>query len=280
MSIHKFLKNWILPPMVYRSIGQMHFELMDGITDQIQYILERNGQFRDKYKGKRGFVIGNGSSLTSLDLSLLQSEVTFAMNRIYLYEPCKNMVPTFYCALDHADELIKPDGDKFLQELNKNIHPVEGYFFHLSAKPYTQRYVPVHRSYYVKTDVAVETLTSVEKDWDIDGQIPGCRSTAQLAIILAMYCGCDPIYLIGMDSDWLSHRGIDKHVYGGDESDHNLGTTPYTELMSASLRQFRGYEVIRKYANNRNVRIINATPGTFLDVFPQVKYSDLFGGNK
>ncbi len=147
MTIHNLLKNWVLPPMIYRSIGQFHFEFMNGTSDSVQYTLDKNAQFKDKYKGKRCFVIGNGSSLSSQDLSLLRNEVTFAMNRIYLYEPCKNMVPTFYCALDHADELIKPDGDKFLHELNKYIHPVEGYFFHISAKPYAERYVTVHRSF-------------------------------------------------------------------------------------------------------------------------------------
>src|SRR6185295_12690269 len=39
-------------------------------------LLKRNEIFRDRHKGKRCFVIGNGPSLKNQDLSLLADEIT------------------------------------------------------------------------------------------------------------------------------------------------------------------------------------------------------------
>ena len=40
--------------------------------------------YKDKYIGRRCFIIGNGPSLKDTDLSLLKNEFTFGLNRIYL----------------------------------------------------------------------------------------------------------------------------------------------------------------------------------------------------
>ncbi len=42
---------------------------------------------KDIYKGKRCFVIGNGSGLNVLDLDRLATEYTFVSNRIYRIFP-------------------------------------------------------------------------------------------------------------------------------------------------------------------------------------------------
>ena len=40
--------------------------------------------YKDKFKGYRCIVIGNGPSLNKMDLSILKNEFTFGMNRIYM----------------------------------------------------------------------------------------------------------------------------------------------------------------------------------------------------
>ena len=44
-------------------------------------------RLKGKHRGKRGFIIGNGPSLKNTDLTKLEDEFTFGMNRIYLLFP-------------------------------------------------------------------------------------------------------------------------------------------------------------------------------------------------
>jgi hypothetical protein len=51
---------------------------------------------KDAYRGKRCFIIGNGPSLKRTDLTKLQGEYTFGMNRIYLLFPELGFTTTFF----------------------------------------------------------------------------------------------------------------------------------------------------------------------------------------
>ena len=46
--------------------------------------MERMLALKDTHRGQRCFIIGNGPSLKNTDLALLENEVTFGLNRIYL----------------------------------------------------------------------------------------------------------------------------------------------------------------------------------------------------
>lgn len=56
---------------------------------------------KDKYKGKRCFIIGNGPSLNKCDLSLLEDEYTFGVNGIFYKTDEMGFKPTFYMVEDN-----------------------------------------------------------------------------------------------------------------------------------------------------------------------------------
>ncbi len=70
--------------------------------------------FRDKYKGKRVFVIGNGPSLRDTPLNLLRNEYTFAMNRIALTYKTTKWRPSFF--LCTTTNVVRPDWNKDIRE--------------------------------------------------------------------------------------------------------------------------------------------------------------------
>src|SRR5512135_3468908 len=49
--------------------------------------IERLAEWKDRCKGQRAFIIGNGPSLNQTDLSKLKGQFTFGLNRIYLMFP-------------------------------------------------------------------------------------------------------------------------------------------------------------------------------------------------
>ena len=52
--------------------------------DNPEYLsyISSNSKYRNLYKGKRCFILGNGPSIQKIDFSLLKDEITFCVNQI------------------------------------------------------------------------------------------------------------------------------------------------------------------------------------------------------
>ena len=57
-------------------------------------------KLKDKYKGQRGFVVGNGPSLKIEDLSKLEKEVSIASNKIFMIFKDTPWRPQVYSIVD------------------------------------------------------------------------------------------------------------------------------------------------------------------------------------
>ena len=64
------------------------------------FLSQKLVKYKNKYNGERCFIIGNGPSLTVHDLEKLESEYTFATNRIYHVYAKTDWRPSFYCIQD------------------------------------------------------------------------------------------------------------------------------------------------------------------------------------
>src|SRR6185436_16423379 len=86
----------------------------------------------------------------------------------------------------------------------------EGYFFPFDARLAIEQHnlLPPARTYYFKSIVDLTEWPVGEHPLDLADGIPFVGNTAQFAILLAMYFGANPIILLGMDHDFLTHRSI------------------------------------------------------------------------
>jgi hypothetical protein len=85
---------------------------------------KKNSQNLEKYKdiqkGKRCFILGNGPSLAKMDISQLQDEITFGLNRIYLLFDKIPFRPSYYICVNelvleqYANEILDLEMPKFL----------------------------------------------------------------------------------------------------------------------------------------------------------------------
>src|SRR5512142_2825775 len=78
---------WSLAREAYLSLRRMPEALVAARHPWRRDSIARLGEWKDKYKGQRAFIIGNGPSLNQTDLSKLRDEFTFGLNRIYLMFP-------------------------------------------------------------------------------------------------------------------------------------------------------------------------------------------------
>ena len=138
------------------------------------------------------------------------------------------------------------------------------------------KYIPNDKVYYVATHG--NEFSSL----DFTSLVEGWAGVSAFAISQAVYMGCNPIYLLGFDHDYLANRGVDHHFYeggtikGDTQTNIPLGDRiPYDVEMKANMKLWMNYRNLKRIANKKGIKILNATEKGYLDVFDRVNYNDI-----
>ncbi len=274
-KIMQFVKNWIIPPgpldLVSNVRGRIRSQTILGSEDR--KILARNDRFRNMYVGKRCFVIGNGPSLNKQDLTPLANEITIVMNHFHLHPILQEWQPTFWCLADPPD-CYSPQEIVKTKEGLARTNP-QAFFVPIGMKSLNNQYqiFPLEKTYFLKTQGMPAKIDKL----DLTKTIPGSYNTDHMAVMLALALGCSPIYLLGLDYDKLCHRSRFPHFYDSDspEKQVDLSKYPYLHLLEFAVNKYRAHDVLREIGLQRGQMIFNATPGSFLDIYPEVQYEKI-----
>jgi hypothetical protein len=254
-----------------------------SLTSSEQALLERNQTFRDKHKQQRCFVIANGPSVKTQNLEPLGNDVTLVMSGFWHHDVVSLWQPTYYCFSDPAYF----DGSEPVKEFFRNLRgriTSSTFFAPLPARKIVedQQLLPLEQTYWIQFWGELHDRLAERRKIDLTVDIPSTMSVSQLCIMAAIYMGCSPIYLLGLDHDWLAHRGEAGHFYRGhgglekhQEFKPQLSDWSYKFLMECQLKLWTGYENLAEIAATRGIQILNATNGGFLDVFERVNYDDV-----
>lgn len=229
--------------------------------------------FKNQYKGKRCFFIGNGPSLKVEDLNILykNKEITFAFNRIYNIFSDTSWRPNFYLSQD----------DKILEGCKKTVSNLD-----LPIK-----FIPVQ--FKMNLNINIKNAIYFNMDWyDIDNpnnllfsdsiekKIYSSRTGMYTAAQIAAYMGFSEIYFIGVDHHFrtsMNNNGevvVDNSVkdYFTDEynQDKDCLYIPNTEKSTFT------YIAMKNHCEKRNIKVFNATRGGKLEVFTRVDFDSLF----
>lgn len=254
-----------------------------SFTEDQRQALERNRVFANRHRGKRCFVVATGPSLKSQNIEALENEITFVMSGFWHHPVVEKWQPTYYCFSDPAYFDGSTSVQEFFDSLNKRIRS-SSFFAPLPARDVVtqQQLLPLEKTYWVAFRGELYDNYAARRELDLTRDIPGTMSVSQLCIMAAIYMGCSPIYLLGVDHDWLSHKGEAGHFYNGHGGlEKNPGFKPqlsdwsYKFLMECQLRLWSGYETLKTMAERKGIRIVNATHGGFLDVFEREDFQTL-----
>lgn len=110
------------------------------------------------------------------------------------------------------------------------------------------------------------------------------------AIILGINAGYSKIYLLGAEHSWLKDIYVadnnkayltQKHFYNDKEAKPEvmyLGSKNdernLAQMLMKFVYTFNSYFIIRKYAEKKGVKVINATKGSYIDAFERIKLED------
>ena len=248
-------------------------------------------------KTKRECVIlGNGPSLTqSIEehKTLLANSDLFSVNFFCTTEEYTQLKPRFLVAaapefyLEKLNDFYRDFIPGFYKGLIDNTQWDLEIFMPVEAKKYShwkkqiQGNNKIHVNYYNNTPVeGFEGLTH----WAINNGLgmPRPHNVLIPTIIMALRMGYEKIHLIGADHSWLKDLWVDdnnlvmlrqKHFYDEASAKANpmykkgQDTRKLHEALQKFVISFEAYFTLEKFAKKKGQRIINLTPGSFIDAF-------------
>ena len=249
-------------------------------------LLRKNAIFRNSHKGKKCFIIGNGPSIANQNLLLLKNDIKIVVSSFYRHPQAKELHPEYWVVAD-PQYWTNPENtlDPLLVALDDKCIATRLFMPQDAAELMEKKYygLQMEPHFYL-----YGTLGEMPQNIDFSTAIPPFgQNVICVAIMLALYLGCNNIYLLGCDHDWweYSRESYDEdcskytHFYNK-PTDVNLKTISeqltFEELSKTIENQRYQYEKLRLYGKRKGQYIYNATEGGFLDIFPRVKYESLF----
>lgn len=273
--------NWLVDTHIWRKqakIGKVIAQTWRYRLASIGFILSSNERrlrkFKNKHKGERCFILGNGPSLNEIDLSLLKDEVTFGVNGIYLNEDKMGFAPTYYVV---EDIFVAEDRAPEINAYHKPDAKFFGNYLHYCIEPDSKTlWLNIRANYKEYENFPFFSRNALRQVW-VGGTV------SYISMQLAYYMGFEEVYLVGFDHSYEIPEDVKTHkteiLSTSDDPNHfdpgYFGKgyrwhDPQVERMELSYYK-------AKINFERDGRVIkNATPGGKLEVFRRVDYTKLF----
>ncbi|MEM1072294.1 MAG: hypothetical protein AAGB48_02550 [Planctomycetota bacterium] len=222
----------------------------------------RLASLRDRWAGRRCFVVGNGPSLNDQDLSLIGDDLVIGTNRIVLHEAWGQWRSRMYtCVNPHLIE--------------QTIEQIAGVGCPAFLPWEARRELPrVHDVYWLRT------VHAPAFSYDLCDRIWQGATVTYVALQIAFFLGCREVILIGVDHHYeRSGESNRLAVAEGPDPDHftpsYFGEGFRWQLPDLAQSEI-AYRLARHAFEQEGRRVVNATAGGRLEVFPRARYEDLF----
>jgi hypothetical protein len=226
--------------------------------------------YRNSHLDERCFIIGNGPSLRQTALSRLKGEFTFGLNRIYLMFP--ELGFTTSC-LVVVNELVLAQSAAEMMALTLPK------FITWRAR----RYTPSWRGFnqdpslmYLDTDFTGSENFSGEATRRL---FEGFTVT-YAAMQLAFFMGFQEAILVGVDHNYVTQGKPNQAVISPGDDPNHFAPNYFGKGFKWQLPDLEGsersYRMAKQAYEVAGRRLIDATVGGKLTIFPKVDYNSLF----
>ena len=223
--------------------------------------------YQDRYAGKRCFVIGNGPSISGMDLSYLKDEYTFGMNRIYLAFEDWGFQTSFLVSVN----------DLVIEQCSKEFQDLEmPKFFSWRAKSSLYpKGEPDQYTHFLYTTYTGKKFTkkAIERFWE-------GSTVTYICLQLAFCMGFSEVILIGVDHNFDTKGKANITVVSDGEDSNHFSPAYFGKGFRWQLPDLETSEIAYRLANEIYLksgrRVLDATAGGKLDVFPKVDYLSMF----
>ena len=234
---------------------------------------------KNKYKGKRVFLIGNGPSLNKTPMYLLKNEYTLCFNRFNIMLERLDWIPTFFTTVD---ERVAEDNSEDLNNMIKKIK----YCFFPDIHPQNSDFRK-----FIKKSKNIYWLDLVRNGFYKELPKTGMNGTvANVGIQILAYLGFKEIYLIGVDMDYKTPDTVIKNdnrkwTSTSDDDPNHFDPRYFGEGKKYHRPRINdlvhpGYKKAKTFTEKLGIKIYNAGYGGKLEVFERVNFRKLFNISK
>jgi hypothetical protein len=236
---------------VYSIFDSFFWEIYKRSCDGLQRIGESNSQC---------VIICNGPSLSSVDMDHISEIDTFAMNRSYLAYDDWGFVPTYYVCVN---ELV-------LDQFSNDIDILD-----------TQKIINfTKRSKFKSTNCKFIKLAFKDRVIENFGEHVSTSATVTfVSIQLALLMGYRRIYIVGLDHSFSGKGRPNETLMSGDHDENHFLKDYFSGGIKWEYpdleRNENGYKLLRRYAEEKGVKIYDCTKGGKSKAFTKARLEDV-----
>lgn len=232
--------------------------------------------YKDKFKGKRCFLIGNGPSLKAEDLDRLKNEITFGCNLIFNIFDQTDWRPTFYCISDSG--VTRTNSYRLAQNMQHSTLMIREFAYK-----------------FLKVSIPSVCLPYISVPWyKVRGNILAYHyishsTVMSMMVELAFYMGFSEIYLLGVDGTTTTGKGghFSENYYTNEMKNFirqrfkkiDPDRTPEERAKYFQDRALGIYEQLKTFAEKKGIKIYNATRGGYVEVFERADFDTIVDNN-
>ncbi len=262
-------------------------------------LLNKNSALYNSHSGQRCFIVGSGPSINELDFAKLKSGNVFVMSEFNKHPKYSELMPEFYVIADPNYGSQDPN-NYYANEFKKlctQIPAQTKIFLNAKIKNLVEKnnLLKDHQVFYIVSQGIMSE--NFNFNISIDKVVPWPKNSLLFCLEIAAYMGFKEIFLLGCEHSYLSqpigrgHSATLKHGYPEildhvDMSDlkavkkfslEHITKLSYENNVASILQLFKNYRLFYKKAKKLypEIKIFNATPNSFLDVFPVIKFEDI-----
>lgn len=233
-------------------------------------------------------VLGNGPSLSDTIAQyggVLKSLPLLAVNFAAIAKEFTDLRPRYYVLAD--PHFFEAQASANVERLRRALATVDWpmtLFVPVSRKAHAHRLTGGNSCISIAAfnPVAVEGFGALERRAFSSGMgMPRPRNVLIPSLMIAIRLGFKVIYVAGADHSWMKTLevtedntvvSVQPHFYSDPDDEKARITSVYSnirlhEVIHSFYIAFKSYFAIERYARSRGVRIVNVTPGSYIDAF-------------
>lgn len=272
-----------------KTIKKIALKKIRHFNKDILSLLEPNKSLSNVAYRNRCFIIGNGPSISNMDLSYLANESVFTCNYFAQSDQFLSLNPLAHFIMDTRFFLNEnPDTSSPLQKTFNRCSEKKVKYLFLNSEVASRI-----STYSIDKSIAIHFIAqnpnaSLENEINLCDYIPSFPTVIHSAIYTALYMGYKEIYLLGCDCTGFvsyasAHESKPVSSNYGFKIDNasekiinkNMTSDPIQQELRWYAQIFDDYEALNKACLANNKVLINLTKGGVLNSIPRKSYEEV-----
>jgi hypothetical protein len=262
---------------------QLKAWLLDIVPDRV---LQENARFSNIHKDERCFILGSGHSIKEQDLTRLAGEIVMTQNHFHAHDQIRVINPAYHVNVPkYQPKAFDADWRAWLKSMDERLPRETILFFGKNTKYLVDELgLFPGRAYFMKHGYSCAAIRRAPVD--ITRTIMAVPTVLTQCLAIAIHMGFKEIFLLGFDLDQLCRMGTRDKVrfYGNSPITANRAEVDIEQASGASGMDWvtmwiiwEQCNLLKREAERRGLKILNATRGGLLNMFERRLYEDLAG---